>query len=121
MKKTIIILGVLVLALFLVSCTQEGSFAGEAIKTQDARQCPNGCDLIKNLNRAVVVHEGYTGTSRSCNTVCENLRKICVDAEFSIEHTSLDTDEGGESLTIDDWYMAECSYSVANNLKCRCY
>ncbi|MDO8656653.1 MAG: hypothetical protein Q7K45_05420 [Nanoarchaeota archaeon] len=121
----VILIGLLVLSVLVVSCTQGGTLAGEAIKTQDVRQCPNGCDVIKNLNRAVVIGSPYTDSeaTHSCNDVCTFAGKTCVYAELGISRSLADLtySDGTAVEPITEWVMGECNYSIPNELRCRCY
>ncbi len=50
----ILLFGLLALSMLVMSCT-DATLAGEATRTADAQRCPNGCDIIKNLNRASMI------------------------------------------------------------------
>ena len=125
MKKMLILIGLLVLSVLVVSCTQGGTLAGEATGSQAARSCPNGCDIIKNLNRAVVIGSLYTGSeaTHSCNDACTFAGKTCVYAEFGISRAlpGVTYTDGTAVEPINEWVMGECSYSIPNELRCRCY
>lgn len=111
-------MGLLALSVIVMSCTN-GTLAGEATRTADARQCPNGCDIIKNMNRAAMI-EYASETVKSCNEVCTDNAKVCIDAEMGVPHAIRSTD-GTVTDEFIGWSMADCGTGVSHLLRCRCY
>jgi len=111
MKKTILVLTILLIGIFLLGCTQTPQESGMSDSDLLNLSSEQQIDLL-NKCQAVTAHPefGFDGQTVSCNSVCSKTNKTCIFATASI-HKSVQWDFANGNFNSDfsdDQQMVNC-------------
>ncbi|MBI1968274.1 hypothetical protein HYS49_00020 [Candidatus Woesearchaeota archaeon] len=102
--------------------SSEEAVAGEAFRLPSERtiQLPSDSVSLSRLNKAAVYGLPQNPELKSCNTICSDVGRVCVDAYFSISEIVVEAD--GNRYERHHWEPVDCIWDDGSNpLSCRCY